>query len=84
MHPKPRSKNLQSNQNKQVNRGERKKITESTPHLRDLGGEDPNQHDGDDEAEASSVLEAGAHVRRQSGSPCSSTENYGEKGGRAI
>lgn len=33
--------------------------------LRDLGGDDPDQHDGDDEAQARSVLEAGAHVRRQ-------------------
>lgn len=62
--------------------------------LRDLGGEDPNQHDGDDEAEASSVLEAGAHVHRQAGRQAGSPDvrsslplslkNYGEKGGRAI
>lgn len=37
--------------------------------LRDLGGDDPDQHDGDDEAQARSVLEAGAHVRRQAGRP---------------
>jgi hypothetical protein len=62
----------------------------TTPHLRDLRGYDPNQHDGDDEAEASSVLEAGAHVRRQAALTFVPplmylrTENYGEKDVRGI
>lgn len=65
----PRSRPRINNNNDKVNkrntkhvRKRRKKLCLTGPYLRDLGGGDPYEHDGDDEDEPSPVLEIGTHT----------------------
>ena len=44
---------------------EEEKKEKKNPYLRDLRGDDPDEHDCDNQAQPRPVLETGAHARRQ-------------------